>query len=109
MQELETKDSVPQANNPTNQPLCDRFTSKRRLLSQLEPRVFECDHIEELSKFLLNHVEICRQMDMPLGLILMEVTNYDELEPGPEKDEKDSVNEVARHLLSVVRSPDVIV
>lgn len=95
-------------HNPVEQP-SGRSRSKRLLLSQHEHIVHVCEQIEELSIVFHDQVDACREMDVPIALLLCEVTNFDNMkdafgEPAGEV----VVQQVAQSLLNVMRGQDVI-
>lgn len=86
-----------------------RSKSKRLLLSQHHHRLFECGQMEDLSEVLLDQAETCRNIEVPVCLILIEVDNFDEIKSDSFQTPTETVNEVAQNLVSVVREQDLIV
>ncbi len=96
-------------HNPANQPSSGRSRSKRLLLSQREQIVYICERIEELSIVFHDQVDSCREIDVPVALVLAEVTNFDNLKNTfGEPSGQVVVHEIAHSLLNVMRAQDVI-
>ncbi len=105
---LDTANLSKKLHSPVEQP-SGRSRSKRLLLSQHEHIVHVCEQIEELSIVFHDQVDACREMDVPIALLLCEMTNFDNIknafgEPAGEV----VVHEVAQSLLNVMRGQDVI-
>ncbi len=86
-----------------------RSMSKRLLLAQYDHRLFECGQVEEIAEVMSGQLQTCRNMDVPVCLILIEVDNFDEIESDSFQTPSETVQEVAQNLLSVVRGQDLIV
>jgi hypothetical protein len=89
-------------HNPADQPVGRRLMSKRLQMAQHEQIVHECPQIEEVCTVFANQLEVCRQMDAPVGVILIEIANFDELETFNDPSGQDVVSQVAKHILPVV-------
>ncbi len=85
-----------------------RSKSKRLLLAQQEQQIYVCDQIEELCIVFSSQVETCRQIDVPLAVILIEVANFEELKIIDQENAAVLVNEAAHHLISVLRAQDIL-
>lgn len=105
---MEMVDSGKQKNNPADQPVGRRLMSKRLQMVQHEQIVHQCSQIEELCIVFANQLDACRQMDAPVGIILIEIANFDELENSSEQGAESAVSEIAKHILTVVRSQDMV-
>ncbi len=109
--EIETGVSTTcQTFKPVDQPSCGRSRAKHLLLSQREQVVHVGECIEELSSVFIDQLNSCREIDVPVALLLIEVTNFDELgSDGNEPGAEEVVNEIARSLLKVLRGQDIVI
>lgn len=89
--------------------LSARSNAKRWLLSQDEPQLYECSQIEQLSVVLSPKLAMCRNMEVPVSVILISMTAVDEPENQSYQTLAETVKEVAQNLLSVIRAQDLII
>ncbi len=85
-----------------------RSKSKRLLLAQQDQQIYVCDQIEELCMVFSSQIESCRQIDVPVAVILIEVANFEELKTIDQESAAVLVNETAHHLISVIRAQDIL-
>ena len=95
-------------NNPADQPVGRRLMWKRLQMVQHEHVVHECSQIEELCIVFANQFEVCRQMDAPVAVILIEFVNFDDLERFNEQGLEDLLKAVIKQVHTVIRSQDML-
>ena len=107
MAELEPVPEFRRTNNPFNQPT-NRSMSNRRLLSQQERTIYPCECIEELTIVFAAQVEACKQVEVPITIILMEVIKRSIVDRTTIIEDDGLSCTLAHHLLAVIRPQDVI-
>lgn len=81
---------------------------KRRLLSPQERTMPSCDELRELSNTFYCQLQTCKQMDLSVALVMIEVVNIDELRSiDPERADY-IVETIAQRLLVTVRTYDIL-